>query len=1350
MTYDEYTLKVRARVKKYHSFELWLKKHKAAVIAVTVMLFAAVFAVMYFSGSFIKGLKDKKFVYGEHQTEEKALAFLSGVSVSYTEDGKEEAGFPTLSGEYDVSAKTVNPFGVVRQSGAHFTIEKRRATVSLHDFTVQYGDEPDYTDFTAEGLADGDTAYITGIKFDKFEKQSNAEITGAVIKNKDGEDVTSSYELTFNGAVATVTKRKITVVTGSAEKKWDGEPLKCREYGFEYGSLAYSDVIFVKFTSSLDLPGTDTNKAEIKIYDGGADATDRYAVTLKFGTLQIMPRKIKIETGTAEKEYDGEPLSCKDYAVTYSDLLDGHGLVLGDIPSITNTGKIRNRIDFRVKDENESDYTQYYDIEVTAGTLTVKPREIVVKTPSYELEYDGNKHWPVESIEIVSGELFDGDTIELQSSSSYLAAGTYRSMCTLKFGGAVPASAYNVTFDYGTVLITKRPLTVYYKVLGGTAGFTAVMADTDGMLAKKDSFASASTSFTIPLSTDYGEFEEIIKSNIKIYNTQNNTSAFAEVTNSYDITVIVEYDKDELDEAKSNATEKETETVTVTVTETDITYETGTADTGEDTEPVREKTPEEVYGDNGIGSGGVGGGIGNSPSPYSGLPQDSPEQKSEPLGYVRSFMAGAVYLRLRSFGNYTGTGWAEPAIFQGNSSENPLNMTVEALYSNGYAVKNELNVKYNVDDGLVPVPYYSYVTPMYDYKMTDIAVPAQNGKDKYFSYNQIPLVNLNVLKYLKGQASKELEYSDFAYANYLSLPENTKNGILRIIEEAGLDKNSPTIITDVAEYVKNSAEYSGSFEKIPDGEDRVLYFLTKSKQGVCSHFASAATVIYRALGIPARYTVGYYVVTDGGFDEKNFYTKDAHAWVEVYLNNVGWVPVEVTGSSVAENGRDSVLQPPDNSNDIFYNKLFFKMKDVMKDYDGTELVSDSVDILPGGNLKDDHRIEAVTSGIINCGTIHATSKSIKIYDKNGTDVTDMYEIAECAYAEITVNPLIVYMPEISLYVGQTISVPDYAEITDERVTELTGKDKIYFDFDSDYSLSVTGEYITGLAASTDILFTNEVELGTGIPDKTNVWEVKDGGEEVRFRQKVVVLPFENVRIKDGEPDNSGGTVTRITGENGKIYNYLAVRSSDASKHFDGEYLSSDGITVINGALANGHKIEHRGGTSILYAGEAKNLFSSLCVTNEKGVDVTGEYIIDFYPGTLTVYTSEYNMADPVVTVSVNGEYDLTKLVWAEGLSNIPVSYDVTGEDGIVRVQSKTVIGIEPGKTYIGSYLSGADLNGDGVPEYLPAKKQLEVNVTPNKTANNAYIYVILIAAVALASAAVTYMIVQSTVGRRKG
>ena len=1345
MTYDEYTLKVRARVKRFRKIELWIKKHKIIVITAAAVVFAVLFAMLYFSGSFTSKMSAENAVYGEKAVVE-PKAFLSAVKLTYTENGETKSGLPFRSGTYELKAETTNPLGVKREQSAEFVISKRQAEIGLSEFSIEYGDQPDAEEYvTATGLADGDRVASAVVEYDGKTRITSATVKSVVIENAKGEDVTSCYDLTFGSTAVTVLQRRITIVTGSAEKKYDGTELTCHEYEFEYGSLAYDDVLEMEFLSSVTDAGVMTNRASGTITDkDGNIVTDRYAVTYKFGTLEVLRRNINIKTGSAEKEYDGEPLSCHDYEITSSELMEGHTIEPVEYPSMTYTGKVKNYIIFEVKDKDGNviaktdasgiDTTNCYNIKVEAGVIEIKARDIVIKTPSYEFEYDSKSHQPVDSIEIVSGQLYDGDSIKLKASSAYLSAGTYKSMCTLEFGGVVPATAYNVIFDYGTVLVTKRPVTMYYTVRADArrSAFVASLSDTDPSIASMDSINTSSVDILIPVDTDYGDFEDTIRDNIKIINRINTRPS--DETGSYDITLVIYYDKEELDEFKASLTKPE-ETGVSTGTGTD-TYAPDT-DTPDTEPPVTEVPYEEIYGPSGIGSGGIGGGIGNSPSPYSGVPSDTPEQSKTPLGSVTSFVSGAVYLRLRSFGSYTGTGWAEPAIFTGSFKEQPLNLTLEALEQNGYYGVNDIMIEYKVNDGLVPVPYYTRAGNSGRYVMTDVAVPRADNESNSFFYSQIPTVNVNIIASLTGPAAKENEYRQFVYDNYLDLPEYTKEEILKIINKAGLDPSSPTIISDVADYVRHAAEYSGAFEQIPDGEDRVIYFLTKSKQGICGHFASAATVIYRALGIPARYTVGYYVVVDGNLQSKDFYTKDAHAWVEIYVDNVGWVPVDATGSSVSENGRDSQLQPPDSSQEMFYNKLYFKMKNVSRDYNGEELYSDEAQITAGGNLKEGHRIIARSWGLTNAGTAWCYAGVIKVVDEYGNDVTSLYEIKEVSYAVVTVNTLTVDMPDITLYVGQTIQVPEYAEIVDKKVAELAGSDNVKFDFTSDPAMTVTEEGITGIAATNNRTYVNDVDLG--MADSPLI--VSDGGAEIVFRQNVTVLPFENVRIKDGEPEKV--TDTRITGENGKIYNYLAIRSEDAAKRFDGLYLSCDKYDIIGGALAEGHTISYASASALLYAGEAKNMFSELCVKDENGYDVTSEYIIDFYPGILRVLSGEYNTKDPVVTVSVDGEYELSQIEWTYNVKNVPVSYDVTGKGNNVRVQNGSLIGIEAGKTYIRSYLSGADLNGDGISEYLPTVKNLEVNVVPKEKTGGAVIYIILILMVAAAASAVTYMIVSS-------
>ncbi len=94
----------------------------------------------------------------------------------------------------------------------------------------------------------------------------------------------------------------------------------------------------------------------------------------------------------------------------------------------------------------------------------------------------------------------------------------------------------------------------------------------------------------------------------------------------------------------------------------------------------------------------------------------------------------------------------------------------------------------------------------------------------------------------------------------------------------------------------NSLPYTTKVAKTPGGEDFVDYFLFHQKKGYCTYFASAFGVLARCAGIPTRYVEGFMVDYENK-DASGTYDVDsssAHAWVEAYMEGIGWIPFEPT------------------------------------------------------------------------------------------------------------------------------------------------------------------------------------------------------------------------------------------------------------------------------------------------------------------------------------------------------------------------------------------------------------------------------------------------------------------------
>ena len=129
----------------------------------------------------------------------------------------------------------------------------------------------------------------------------------------------------------------------------------------------------------------------------------------------------------------------------------------------------------------------------------------------------------------------------------------------------------------------------------------------------------------------------------------------------------------------------------------------------------------------------------------------------------------------------------------------------------------------------------------------------------------------------------------------LQIPNSEVKAIAQIIDELNLqDKSSQEILQSVASFFQNDFKYSLELTQPGKNATPLSAFLLENRVGHCEYFATATVLLLRALGIPARYAVGYSVREYSSL-EKQYIVRErnAHAWTLVYVDDI-WQTFDTT------------------------------------------------------------------------------------------------------------------------------------------------------------------------------------------------------------------------------------------------------------------------------------------------------------------------------------------------------------------------------------------------------------------------------------------------------------------------
>ena len=354
----------------------------------------------------------------------------------------------------------------------------------------------------------------------------------------------------------------------------------------------------------------------------------------------------------------------------------------------------------------------------------------------------------------------------------------------------------------------------------------------------------------------------------------------------------------------------------------------------------------------------------DSPGQLSNFSAISYDGRPDLVAELVNYRVDRVYLR-----NYAGSyydantmSWKNPPSSADTDYSGEFNFTARLLKedyeADGIIAKSKHRMTLRAVDPTVAslplfVPYYTEITyPGAVFRSPAIVSPENPGSDEervyefYTMDNDSPDYAAKKSPEMSDELASTLsKIKEDAYKYSLNVPEKNVEAVKTFCETYDIHEgdDAETAVGKITAAFTSDYEYTLRPGKVPFEEDYVNYFLLANKKGYCEHFATAAALVLRYIGIPARYAEGYVIdrqdflsaesVKDenrdewiespyvSSFDVSRIYIPDSsgHAWVEVFTESAGWVPAEVTTAISSDEGGNSLLSAlfsrTGNSND---------------------------------------------------------------------------------------------------------------------------------------------------------------------------------------------------------------------------------------------------------------------------------------------------------------------------------------------------------------------------------------------------------------------------------------------------
>ncbi len=260
---------------------------------------------------------------------------------------------------------------------------------------------------------------------------------------------------------------------------------------------------------------------------------------------------------------------------------------------------------------------------------------------------------------------------------------------------------------------------------------------------------------------------------------------------------------------------------------------------------------------------------------------------------IESRDPGPHYIKTQTFDLYENSSWSSTRWLRARSeSDPPISFDTHGfIASRRPPGEREIKIRFQTDF-YSSVPYTLQTAAISTSE--DLGPSVYTGRDGgYILETPFPGSVDFILREDPGQAAGVDGISEAARDNYSAVYPNIRESVYTLARELQ-GENPEASITNIQQYFSNNYRYRLQYPSLPSGVDTVSHFLEEGEAGYCVQFASSMAIMLRILGIPSRYVTGYYARIRAGEQRSEVTGLQAHAWVEAWLEDRGWITVEAT------------------------------------------------------------------------------------------------------------------------------------------------------------------------------------------------------------------------------------------------------------------------------------------------------------------------------------------------------------------------------------------------------------------------------------------------------------------------